>query len=551
MNPRIRISRLLVLVCYAAVLISATILAARPVQVRSNNPAAQDVEPPPAQTRGHKKRVLPPYGFSEATPPGKWDAIADFDVPQTNDPDVPVVIVGLASYGGKGAWEKQLMVDDVTLLNRGPNLVKSVKLGWIILTETDRNAGKNRRAALNEGFTIDYPIAILPERVGKVKDLNIDFVKESKGVIQSGRLNETGFIRLRVVAVEFANGSVWREGDVARRHHPARPLPPPQSGCADVVCFFRNNGQGYCTSTSPGTYCKRENCSPNDPAACFCNVYSCTNCVDNDHDGYTNCEGDCNDGDARISPGEFEFIPIGNCSDGIDNDCDPDTPKDCADWICLNTAQACGAPPPCETQNCCEGFQECCTWDSVNCTCNCSPIVIDVLGNGFNLTGGNNGVRFDLNSDGVAGTIAWTTSNSDDAFLALDRNGNGTIDNGTELFGNYAAQPEPPAGIAKNGFLALAEFDKPANGGNNDGVIEATDTVFSSLRLWIDKNHNGVSEPNELHTLSAMGLKTLELDYKMSKKTDEHGNMFKYRAKVKDMQGSQISRWAWDVSLVR
>lgn len=89
------------------------------------------------------------------------------------------------------------------------------------------------------------------------------------------------------------------------------------------------------------------------------------------------------------------------------------------------------------------------------------------------------------------------------------------------------------------------------NGGNNDGVIDKHDTVFFDLTLWQDTNHNGVSESTELHTLNALGLKLLDLDFKESKRTDEFGNKFKYRAKVKDVHDAQLGRWAWDVFLVQ
>ena len=208
-------------------------------------------------------------------------------------------------------------------------------------------------------------------------------------------------------------------------------------------------------------------------------------------------------------------------------------------WVCSDGTQPCVGPEPAP---CCQECYESCT--TAGWTCYGSPILIDAQGQGFHLTSLNKGVQFEM-SPGTPMQVSWTNPAFQNAFLALDRNGNGKIDDGSELFGEFT--PQPPT-ANPNGYAALAVFDDPRNGGNGNGRIDPGDAIYSSLRLWVDRNHNGISEPEELIPLAEAGVFSIDLHYVEDRYFDAYGNWFHYRAMVWDEAGHAANK-CYDVFL--
>lgn len=134
------------------------------------------------------------------------------------------------------------------------------------------------------------------------------------------------------------------------------------------------------------------------------------------------------------------------------------------------------------------------------CDAHASPLVLDLSGSGVELSKARADV-FDIDGNGTRDAMSWVSSN-DTPFLVRDANGNGLVDGATELFGNHTDR------TSQNGFDALSHFDDVP-----DGVIDAKDAVWASLRLWFDRDHDGVTGPGELETLEARGITSLATTY--------------------------------------
>lgn len=162
-------------------------------------------------------------------------------------------------------------------------------------------------------------------------------------------------------------------------------------------------------------------------------------------------------------------------------------------------------------------------------TCTPSPIVLDLDGRGFRFTGMERTVLFDIDADGFLERVTWTDRGSE-GFLGLDRDGNGSLDHGGELFGNFTTLAD--GSTAPHGYVALAEYDQPAHGGNANGAIDPGDAVFGQLEVWFDWSHDGLYQAGEAATLDELGVQSIELSYIENRRRDRHGNLLRYNGKA-------------------
>ncbi len=138
----------------------------------------------------------------------------------------------------------------------------------------------------------------------------------------------------------------------------------------------------------------------------------------------------------------------------------------------------------------------------------------------YQLTSVRDGVRFDLDGDGIPEQTAWTSPRADVGFLALDRNGNGQIDNGMELIGCDA----PPG--RRNGFAALAQLARLP--GRDVAWVDDQNPMYEKLLIWVDRNHDGKSEPSELVKFSAYYTRIM-FGSVLEEAVDPNGNRFVLR----------------------
>ena len=166
----------------------------------------------------------------------------------------------------------------------------------------------------------------------------------------------------------------------------------------------------------------------------------------------------------------------------------------------------------------------------------------------YRLTTPSGGVRFDVDGDGVAEQTAWIENVYEVAFLAIDLNGNGTIDSGKELVGGQMFAQTPHAIAALERLAPLQATTEGTVARHNPGFLDDSDAIWSKLLLWHDLNRNGRSEPEELRPIGDV-LKKIGMGYSRWNKTDDRGNLLAWRnwVELKHPPSGEFYRDAFDV----
>jgi hypothetical protein len=164
-----------------------------------------------------------------------------------------------------------------------------------------------------------------------------------------------------------------------------------------------------------------------------------------------------------------------------------------------------------------------------------TPIVLDLDGDGISTLGVDEGVQFDINATGRASKVGWVGGG--DGLLAMDRDGDGAIGDGSELFGSATRLNDGRR--ASHGFEALSDLD-----GNRDGRIDAQDDAFADLRVWVDHDRDGMTDTGELKGLLDAGVAAIRLDFAQGDQL-QHGNLMGLLGTYETTDGEQ--RQAVDV----
>ncbi len=159
------------------------------------------------------------------------------------------------------------------------------------------------------------------------------------------------------------------------------------------------------------------------------------------------------------------------------------------------------------------------------------PLVIDLDGDGFKFGGLQDAVYFDMLALGEPVLMNWVIAGGDEAFLFADLNGNAIADNGSELFGSGTIMLQT-GDRAKNGFLAIGQYDELAFGGNEDGLISAEDDIWDRLLLWLDSDGDGICQPSEVEQLTMANIVGISTLPKEKFKFDRHGNWLRFFANL-------------------